>query len=173
MFKVSGGGGWCGMAILLALLFLPNQSQAALIWDFTITGADLSGSGHIEFTADSSDTGEVADFSYEGLIAGHTWSCDGTGCFDAAPVWEINGLWGIDIMDLWIEQAGGGYVFNLGVVYDGSWMASGTYRNRGTTYGPYYGVPAYTHDMVVPAPATLALFGIGLAGLGWLRRKKN
>ena len=35
----------------------------------------------------------------------------------------------------------------------------------------FISLDGFTYNLV-PAPATLALFGIGLAGLGWSRRKK-
>lgn len=39
--------------------------------------------------------------------------------------------------------------------------------------GPAPFLDVISHPIHVPVPATLALFGLGLAGLGWSRRKKN
>ena len=36
----------------------------------------------------------------------------------------------------------------------------------------FFSGPSFLFEKSVPAPATLALFGLGLAGLGWSRRKK-
>jgi hypothetical protein len=45
--------------------------------------------------------------------------------------------------------------------------------NGGTTVSGSFAIDNLTiGSAAVPAPATLALFGLGLAGLGWSRRKK-
>jgi hypothetical protein len=47
-----------------------------------------------------------------------------------------------------------------------------SYVNDGQNYPPTVEWSLVTPPSQVPTPATLALFGIGLAGLGWSRRKK-
>lgn len=57
------------------------------------------------------------------------------------------------------------------VVFDGVALFDGTKWEVNETVGRFtYGTPLAES---VPVPATLALFGLGLIGLGWSRRRKS
>ena len=75
------------------------------------------------------------------------------GATNASNVGDFNGDWAVLWQNGVFSQA---VVKNLDGVNDITFSGSGTYTSRSS----------------VPAPATLALFGLGLAGLGWSRRKK-
>jgi PEP-CTERM motif len=56
------------------------------------------------------------------------------------------------------------YQYLLFVAYD--W-------ENGTNYNNDYLIAATDIDYPVPEPATVALFGLGFAGLGWMRRRQK
>ena len=69
--------------------------------------------------------------------------------------------------------------------YIGDWRVrwdNGTFRDAGAYYGPVptrdyeftrNGLGTYTSRASIPSPATIALFGLGLAGLAISRRKRT
>jgi hypothetical protein len=62
--------------------------------------------------------------------------------------------------------AGGLLYFDV-LYEENGWFVEDVFFNAATVDIDYV-----VHESSVPAPATLALFGLGLAGLGWSRRKK-
>lgn len=59
--------------------------------------------------------------------------------------------------------------YSLTAGANAQWLAS---WSNGTTFSQIDSMGLTLRQANVPIPATLALFGIGLAGLGWSRRKK-
>lgn len=86
-------------------------------------------------------------------------------------------LAGTTLNDDWVYQASS-IVMDTGINYLGSyWAPSGVFAFPGNSAPEreYMTVNAITSTGAVPVPesATLALFGIGLAGLGFARRRKS
>jgi PEP-CTERM putative exosortase interaction domain len=71
----------------------------------------------------------------------------------------------------------GSDLFGFGNFVSGP-LSSGTYRMDMVAVGADWGLNSYAFDFVVeapsavPEPGTLALFGLGLAGLGFARRRR-
>jgi hypothetical protein len=53
------------------------------------------------------------------------------------------------------------------------WIAGTTFAIVGETFGPGYDDVSWTTRAYVPAPATIALFGLGLIAVGFARRRNN
>lgn len=94
--------------------------------------------------------------------------------FDTAPLFDSIGN-GSQNLFMTATLAGGGTV-SSSITYDalaGSQLASPGFMNAASVFFQSDGFWVSIDNMrTVPAPATLALFGLGLAGFGWSRRKK-
>jgi PEP-CTERM motif-containing protein len=154
--------------------------------DFTATGGEF-----IQTFADGDLTGTLTGVGVDVVLtnaSGFTWADDFTILFDSeggltAPLLQVGGFSDAGALQRFSWSHGSSGVDGTTVieivnsfspidpfsVYIGNGYASG---GPGTWNGNFtlFGVDAV--DSAVPAPATLALFGLGLAGLGWSRRKK-
>jgi hypothetical protein len=160
--------------VLLILLFITSQANAGLIFvgQWQVDGGPSWGSEPLVSTGQ-----EAAAFLFGGVASDYSISTIG---MDALA---------IDYM-AWYSVLGlaGGHKFAENYVASGSTQAP-SYYFSGRNFNPgdfNEAASAYVDDnaigsqytnyafiSAVPAPATLALFGIGLAGLGWTRRKQT
>ncbi|BFM10046.1 hypothetical protein R50072_01990 [Simiduia litorea] len=165
---------------------------------FDLSGSDIvSSSGQFNngiWFNDLYEYGAVAGDHSKG--SGEFSVLSGAGGYDVGSgSWAINGFYvngtagGAD-WELAIGRSSGALAANAGDAIefygslvadiDYSWFVAGTYFFD--TLGPFSnnelgltdGLTLVIGDLVeVPAPSTLALFGLGLIGIGWTRRKKQ
>jgi PEP-CTERM motif len=128
-----------------------------------------------EFTTGvNSYTNVIPDGAFNNLWSDAGWSVATSSFNTATGTWTSSAATGFSEMVVVLKQA-----TLWGAWYFGISGSSGTYTTNWTGSGPFNGT-ALSHAFVlvrspvrVPEPATLALFGLGLAGVAFARRRKQ
>ena len=160
---------------LLAVLLAPSQAGASLIQDIYVGSGD---EGYISFPSESGTEVDGFTFSFMGFTEGDITSLS----------WTLGEEW--EVVELSLEAFMGDSPCNKGkspCEYSGLTLTAltysvtagyceGTQPGAGCSDETNYGSVGYgdtNGDPEIPEPSTLALFGIGLAGLGFMTRRRR
>jgi hypothetical protein len=154
------------------LIGVSPQANATLLFDFSYTGLGIAASGNL-ITTDTlvgghytvtDITGTRNGITITALLAPGTFENNDNLLFPGGPLLSDGG----------ISYVAGGSNFNF---YFDDFVSIGcdTLQYKEATGGTCNGDPiislSITQD-AVPEPGTLALFGVGLFGLGFIRRRR-
>lgn len=170
------------VSTLIFLLVATSANAGIIGYDFEWAGSDgYSMTGMFTFDeADAADgairDGEVASLMFDGLLNGVLFASNSTAHllpdfnfnFDAtAGQFFLDGGSTGDSGQRWNAESG-----RVGLTFGAGDIRSALSLDGGLFLGTISNPTPLTASAKVPTPATLALFGLGLAGLGWSRHKK-
>ena len=169
----------------LAVALTTAPASASLIWEFGFTGPEIngfSGSGSFELSGNTGNSlADLVDFSYSGNCGGP--QCDLALADVVFATWKVDTNWAFTALDLTAisgDETAGNPLFQLTINPNFLVVSCQSMVNECGGFGEQNRFGQFGSDATlspvhenVPAPATIALVGLGLAGLGWSRRKQH
>ncbi len=165
---------WMGLLPALGLVLTAHNVGAAIIYDWSGTCTDnCTGTASAVLTLKSSYTpgtvltaADFVSFSYSSSSGSYDIPADASfvellGSTGALPV--SSGVTLLGPINFDFEGLGTTFSVNT----DGTWGSGFTPKFTGLDFGD-----SHSWERRIPEPGSLALFGLGLAGLGAVRRKK-